>query len=91
MSCNASTEFCATLKSSAEKGLRRGSNPVPPAPEAGIIPLDHEANASRNRKRKLGVNGSQAFSRKSQKCKHAHRGARTHDHKVKSLALYQLS
>jgi hypothetical protein len=29
---------------------------------------------------------------KRKKCgKHAHRGARTHDHKVKSLALYQLS
>ena len=25
------------------------------------------------------------------KSNHAHRGARTHDHKVKSLALYQLS
>ena len=27
----------------AENGLRRGSNPGPPAPEAGIIPLDHKA------------------------------------------------
>ena len=32
----------------AENGLRRGSNPGPPAPEAGIIPLDHEANMCRS-------------------------------------------
>ena len=64
----------------------RGSNSGPPACEAGVI-------ATRPTKHLTMPDSffEPPFTVGSQLAKNAHRGARTHDHQLKRLALYRLS
>ena len=54
------------------------------------VPHIHDARPAHNAAISAAMATSN-YANDGNNCKYTHRGARTHDHKVKSLALYRLS
>uniref|UniRef100_K3XD74 Uncharacterized protein n=1 Tax=Globisporangium ultimum (strain ATCC 200006 / CBS 805.95 / DAOM BR144) TaxID=431595 RepID=K3XD74_GLOUD len=73
------------LRSFAPSRMRRQRE----TKDAGGRASERPAAAGNTQEGASAATSSSSSSKKSKKC--AHRGDRTHDHKIKSLALYQLS